>query len=126
VLRKDWYYTGDIGKMDKDGFFFVVGRSKDMIKVGGERISAKEIEEVILGINQVQEVAVIGVEDVYLGEAIKSFIVPVKDVILNADDIKKHCLKHLPLFKIPKEITFLTTLPKNKSGKVMKVLLKNM
>jgi acyl-CoA synthetase (AMP-forming)/AMP-acid ligase II len=125
VLKNGLYYTGDIGKMDKDGFLYVVGRKKDMIKVGGERISAKSVEEALLEMKEVNEVAVIGVEDELLGEAIKAYIVPMEGITLDAQKIQKFCKKKLPQFKIPKYIHFLTSLPKNKSGKVLKNNLKN-
>jgi acyl-CoA synthetase (AMP-forming)/AMP-acid ligase II len=124
VLRNGWYYTGDIGKKDEEGFFYVVGRTKDMIKVGGERVSSKEVEEAILELKQVHEVAVIGIADEYLGEAIKAFIVLSEKNSINKEIVIKHCQKKLPGYKIPKHIEFIDSLPKNKSGKVMKSELK--
>jgi long-chain acyl-CoA synthetase len=126
VLRNGWYYTGDIGKMDHEGFFYVVGRSKDMIKVGGERVSAKEVEETILELKQIHEVAVIGIEDTYLGEAIKAFVVPTKNLEISVDMIIKYCLKKLPGYKTPKHIQFVNYLPKNDSGKILKNKLKGL
>jgi len=120
VLKNGLYYTGDIGKMDDEGFLYVVGRTKDMIKVGGERISAKSVEEIILEMKEVHEVAVIGIEDELLGEAIKAFIVPTDGITLDAQDILKFCKKKLPQFKIPKFIEFIKSLPKNESGKILK------
>lgn len=125
VLRNGLYYTGDIGKMDNEGFLYVVGRTKDMIKVGGERVSTKSIEEDLLEIKEIQEVAVIGVEDELLGEAIKTFIVLTDETILTEQDILKFCKKKLPQFKIPKYIEFIDSLPKNASGKVLKEKLRN-
>ncbi len=120
VLREGLYYTGDLGKMDDEGFLFVVGRKKDMIKVGGERISAKSVEEAILELKQVHEVAVIGVEDELLGEAIKAFIVLTQNVDMDIHEVIKFCKKRLPQSKVPKYIEFIDRLPKNESGKVMK------
>jgi len=124
VLKNGLYYTGDIGKIDDEGFLYVVGRKKDMIKVGGERVSAKSVEESLLELNQVHEVAVIGVEDELLGEAIKAFIVLTDDEELNLQEVIKYCKKRLPQYKVPKYIEFIDSLPKNKSGKVMKNKLK--
>ena len=124
VLKNGLYYTGDLGRMDEDGFLYVVGRTKDMIKVGGERISAKEIEEKILEINEVHETAVIGVEDETLGEAIKAFIVPRDDAEVNIDLIKKSLLKKMPPIKLPKYYEIVSHLPKNESGKILKSKLK--
>lgn len=126
VLKNGIYYTGDLGKMDEDGFFYVVGRSKDMIKVGGERISAKEVEHAILEIDGVHEVAVVGIEDEILGETMKAFIVP-KNMNngLNREVVQSILRRKLPLYKIPKHFRFCEDLPKNKSGKILKTVLKN-
>jgi acyl-CoA synthetase (AMP-forming)/AMP-acid ligase II len=126
VLKNGLYYTGDIGTMDEEGFLYVVGRTKDMIKVGGERISAKSVEEIILEIKEVHEVAVIGVEDELLGEAVKAFVVISNDAILEEQQILKHCKSRLPQYKIPKYIEFIDSLPKNESGKVLKEQLRRM
>jgi len=125
VLKNGLYYTGDIGIVDDEGFLFVVGRTKDMIKVGGERISAKSVEEVILELKEVHEVAVIGVEDEILGEAIKAFIVFSDSVTLEEQEILKFCKKKLPQSKIPKYIEFIDSLVKNESGKILKEELRN-
>lgn len=123
ALRKGLYYTGDLGRMDAEGFLYVVGRKKDMIKVGGERVSAKEIEEAILEIEQVHEVAVIGIEDAILGEAIKAFIVPRANSALNREAVTGFLREKLPHYKNPKYIEICTELPKNESGKILKAVL---
>jgi long-chain acyl-CoA synthetase len=99
----------------------VVGRKKDMIKVGANRISPKEIEEKLLENPQIHEVAVVGVEDEILGEAIKTFIV-LQDSNngLGPKEILGYCKKRLPPFKVPKYIEIVESLPKNSSGKVLK------
>jgi long-chain acyl-CoA synthetase len=127
ALKNGLYYTGDLGRMDEDGFLYVVGRIKDMIKVGGERVSAKEIEEAILEIEEVHEVAVIGVEDQTLGEAAKAFVV-FKNENNGLDENKiREVLRHkLPIFKIPKYFEFRESLPKNESGKIQKTILKEL
>jgi acyl-CoA synthetase (AMP-forming)/AMP-acid ligase II len=124
AIKNGYYYTGDLGVMDEDGFLFVVGRKKDMIKVGGERISAKEIEEKILEINEIHEVAIIGVDDANLGEAIKAFIVPRDLDKTDLDNIKKQLFKKLPPIKQPKYWEIMKKLPKNESGKILKTKLK--
>lgn len=123
AIKNGCYYTGDLGQMDEDGFLFVVGRKKDMIKVGGERISAKEIEEKILEFNEVSETAVIGVEDETLGEAIKAFIVPRNKNTIKLEDLKKQFYKKLPPIKQPKYWEIIDELPKNESGKILKTKL---
>jgi len=125
ALRHGLYYTGDIGYVDDEGFIFVVGRSKDMIKVGANRISAKEIEEKLLEHPKIHEVAVIGVEDKILGEAIKAFVVPkTDDGEVTVKELLEFCKAHLSSFKIPKYIEFVDSLPKNPSGKILKTELK--
>ncbi|MCB9059513.1 MAG: acyl--CoA ligase [Calditrichae bacterium] len=126
VLKNGLYYTGDLGKMDTDGFLYVVGRTKDMIKVGGERISAKEIEEKILEINEIHETAVIGVEDETLGEAVKAFLVLRDNAEIDIMSVRKILSKKLPPVKQPKHYEIVEKLPKNESGKILKSKLKEM
>jgi long-chain acyl-CoA synthetase len=123
VLRNGIYHTGDLGRIDDEGFIYVVGRKKDIIKVKGFRVSAREIEEAILEMNEVHEVAVVGVEDPLLGEAIKAFVVPKDKSVFSIDLVKQHCAKKLPVYKRPSAIEIIENLPKNKSGKILKTLL---
>ncbi|MCK5075837.1 MAG: acyl--CoA ligase [Calditrichia bacterium] len=124
ILRNGLYWSGDLGKMDEEGFTFVVGRSKDMIKVGGERVSAKEIEEKLLEHNGIHEIAIIGVPDEMLGEAVKAYIVPINKGELTENDIKSFLKGKLQNIKIPKFIEFRDNLPKNESGKILKPKLR--
>jgi acyl-CoA synthetase (AMP-forming)/AMP-acid ligase II len=126
VMRHGLYYTGDLGRMDEEGFLYVVGRTKDMIKVGGERVSAKEIEEIILELKEVQEIAIIGVEDPVLGEAIKAFVIATPGNGVETERILNHCKKRLPPYKVPKFVEIVTELPKNESGKILKPVLREM
>jgi len=124
VLRNGLYWTGDIGEMDEEGFIYVVGRSKDMIKVGGNRVSAKEIEEALHEHPDVTEVAVIGIPDEVLGEAVKAFIV-LKNGKTEMNDVLSAFLKDkIALYKIPRFYEYRDFLPKNKSGKIQKLKLK--
>ena len=118
------YYTGDIGRMDEDGYIYVVGRIKDIIKVGGFRVSPKEIEEALLRIDEIHEVAVIGVDDPILGEAIKAFVVPGRGADLTREKIRDMLGTTLPLYKHPKHIEFVDSIPKNKSGKILRTELR--
>lgn len=124
VVRNGLYYTGDLGKTDEDGYIYVVGRTKDVIKVGGFRVGTKEIEDALLGINEIHEVAVVRVDDPILGEAIKAFIVPREGVDLSQEKIKKALKTILPLYKQPKHIEFIDSIPKNKSGKILRTELR--
>ena len=119
-------YTGDIGRVDSDGFIYLLDRERDFIKCMGHRVGAKEIEEIIAEIPQVVEVAVIGVPHDLYGEAVKAYIVPLDSKRLTDEDIKKHCLKTLPNYKVPQIVSFVRSIPKNEAGKVEKAKLKEM
>lgn len=126
VLRHGMYFTGDLGRQDEDGFFYVVGRTKDMIKVKGFRVGAKEIEEAILEMEEVHETAVVGVDDPILGEAILALIIPKEKGWQDDDKIRKYLQQKLPALKHPKYIEFRETFPKNPSGKILKMKLKEL
>lgn len=123
VLKNGYLYTGDIGTVDEDGYIYILSREKNIIKSGGNRISPKEVEDIILQIDGVVECAVVGVEDDILGEAVKAFIV-LKDYSLNSKSIIEHCKSKLPSYKVPKYVEILKDLPKNSSGKIMLKKLK--
>jgi len=126
AIRNGLYFTGDIGSMDEEGYLFIVGRKKDYIKLGGERISSREIEESILGIEPVRETAVIGVEDHLLGEVIKAYVVLREGITLSVKEFKLRLSKKLPTYKIPKFVEFINELPKNSVGKIDKEKLRAM
>ncbi len=125
VLRNGYYFTGDLGKMDEEGFIYVVGRSKDMIKVGANRVSGKEIEEKLLEIPEVFEVAAVGVPDEVLGEAIKVFVVLKQGENISEAEFLKKAQKVLPAYKMPKYVQFVGELPKSSAGKILKHKLKS-
>ena len=120
VFCNGYYLTGDLGKKDQDGYFYVVGRKNDFIKSKGYKVSAKAIEENIMEFDGVQEVAVTSIPDEELGEAIKAYIVPQKNVQLKQNEIRDFLREKLASYKIPKYILFVNSLPKNKSGKILK------
>ena len=122
VIRNGWLHTGDLAKRDEDGFFYLVGRSKEMIKVGGRRINPKEIEEVILRLPEVIDCSIDGVEDELLGEAIKAtiYINNIKDNKLTAKDIQAYCAEKLVSFKIPQYIEFKENINIASTGKKVK------
>ncbi len=125
VLIDSWLHTGDLAHFDEDGYIYIDGRSSDMIKTGGNRISPKEVEEVIQEISGVQEVAVIGIEDKLLGESIKAYVVPIPGSELNPKSLQLYCRKNLAQYKIPKSIEFVDALPKTSSGKVQRYMLRD-
>lgn len=124
VLRNGKLHTGDLAKQDADGYFWVVGRKKEIIKSGGNRVSAKEVEECLLANEIVLEASVVGVPDDILGEAIRAVIVLRSGMESSPKEMQGYCKKHLADFKIPKQIVFAAELPKYQSGKVNKPLLK--
>lgn len=123
VLKDGWLYTGDLAHTDSDGYLYIDGRSSDMIKSGANRISPKEIEEVIQELDSVLEVAVVGIPDEMLGEIIKAFVVPKSDQDRDKKVIQRHCKQNLAIYKIPKSIEFISELPKTASGKIQKYQL---
>ena len=118
-----WFKTGDIGSMYADGFFRIVDRKKDMIKVSGFNVFPNEIENVIAGHPKVLEVAAIGIPDSKSGECIKAFVVK-RDPSLTENELLQYCRENLTNYKIPKHISFKTELPKTNVGKILRRALK--
>lgn len=119
----NWFKTGDIGMMDTDGFFKIVDRKKDMIKVSGFNVFPNEIENVVAGHPKVLEVAAIGVPDEKSGEAIKLFVVK-RDQSLTEEELKKYLHENLTNYKVPKYVVFRPDLPKTNVGKILRRALK--
>lgn len=119
-------FTGDLFYQDDEGFLYFVGRKDDMIKTKGERVSPKEIENILCNLDGISEAAVIGIPDEILGQTIKVFIVKKDEIKLTKNDIFLYCSKNMESFMLPKEIVFLDTLPKSTNGKVDKKILKQM
>lgn len=124
ALKNGWLYTGDLARIDKDGFLYIIDRKKDIIKSGANRISPLEIENVVLQIPGVLECAAVGIEDSLLGETIHLFIV-VDGFSIEKKDIFLYCKKNLASYKLPKKIEFVSELPKTSSGKIKRQILKN-
>lgn len=110
-------YTGDLFRADAEGFLYFVGRKDDIIKTRGEKVSPKEVENVLHALPGVKEAVVIGVEDAVLGLAIKAIIVA-EDGSLTAQDVIRHCARHLEDFMVPKHVAFRAVLPKSDNGKI--------
>jgi len=124
VLRPEGLRTGDLARMDEDGFFFIVSRKSDMIKSGAHRISPKSIEDVLAEHEAVFESAAVGFPDRILGEGIALFVVPREGSGLGEIDVVKHCRKNLPRYKLPQRVIITGSLPKTSSGKVRRPLLR--
>jgi long-chain acyl-CoA synthetase len=124
VFTKDgWLLTGDIATIDEKGFVKIIERKKDMILVSGFNVYPNEIEDVIMRMNGVREVAVIAIADENSGEVPKAFIVK-KDIQLKAVDIIKYCREHLTPYKVPKYVEFCQELPKTNVGKILRRVLR--
>ncbi len=123
VKRKEGLWTGDMAKVDSDGFIYLISRKKEMIKSGANRISPLEIEDVVSRLPGVVECAAVGVPDEILGESIKLCVVK-NGVPLTNNDILLHCKQHLAPFKMPKEVAFVASLPKTSTGKIKRSELK--
>ncbi|SHG74291.1 fatty acid--CoA ligase family protein [Ornithinibacillus halophilus] len=124
ALREGWLYTGDMARMDDEGYFYIVDRKKDMIIVGGYNVYPREVEEVLYSHPEVAEVAVVGVPDSNTGEAVLSFVV-LKDKSVTEEDLVEFCKAHLAKYKVPSKIEFLDELPKNTTGKILRRQLRD-
>lgn len=122
-IKDGWFYSGDLAKVDEEGFYYIVGRKKEMIISGGENIYPLEIEQVINELPEVLEVAVVGIADPKWGEVPIAFITTNEGASIIEDDVKNYCLKNLAKYKVPKEVHFVKELPKNATGKIQKTIL---
>jgi long-chain acyl-CoA synthetase len=120
TLRDGWLYTGDIAKMDEDGYFYIVDRKKELIKPGGYQVWPREVEEVISSYPKVLEVGVAGVMDAYRGETVKAWVVLKAGESATEQEIRDYCKKNLAPFKVPTEVEFRKELPKTTVGKVLR------
>ena len=123
VLRNGWLYTGDIAKMDTDGFFFIVDRKKEMIIAGGYNIYPREVEEVLYEHEKIKEAACYGVPDEYRGETVKIAVVLKEGQTCTAEELTEYCKTKLAKYKVPKKIEFRNELPKSPIGKVLRRVL---
>ena len=123
VLRDGWLYTGDMARMDSDGFFYIEDRKKDMIKSGGENVYPREVEEVLCRHRKVKEAVVVGIPLGLRGELIKAYVVLMEGEQATAAELLDHCRKELAKFKVPKKLEFRSALPKTIVGKVLRRVL---
>ena len=113
-------YTGDFCRLDDEGYLYFVGRMDDIIKSRGEKVAPKEVENALTNVPGVKEVAVIGVPDEILGEAVKAFVVLEQGASFTEKDLQKEAQKRLETFMVPKYIAFVNELPKTTTGKIKK------
>lgn len=124
TLKNGWIYTGDIAKMDEDGYFYIVDRKKDMIIAGGFNIYPRDVEEVLFEHPKVQEAVVAGVPDPYRGETVKAFVVLKEGQAATEEEMISYCKSKLAAYKVPKKVEFRSELPKTAVGKVLRRFLR--
>ena len=120
TLRNGWLHTGDMGRVDEDGFLFIVERKKDLIIRGGFNIYPREVEDVLYAHPKIAEAAVVGVSDPLMGEEVRAWVAPKSGVDVAADEVIAFCQKRLAKFKCPREVRFVTALPKSPVGKILR------
>jgi len=120
ALKDGWFFTGDIGKFDDEGYLTIVDRKKDMIIAGGFNIYPVELDNVLFGHPKILEACVIGIPDPYRGETVKAFVVVKKGEALTDIEVMDYCRQHLAAYKIPKFVEFVEELPKSAVGKILR------
>jgi long-chain acyl-CoA synthetase len=125
AIKDGWLATGDMAKMDEDGYFYIMDRIKDLIIAGGFNIYPREVEEVLYEHPVVGEVVVIGVPDAYRGETVKAFIVLKPEMVVTSEELDAHCRERLASFKVPRIYEFRTELPKSTIGKILRRVLQD-
>jgi long-chain acyl-CoA synthetase len=124
AMRGDWLLTGDIGHRDADGYYFITDRKKDMLLVNGINVYPREVEEVIHQFPGVKETAVIGIPDARKGEQPLAYIAPADGVTLDEKALHQFLRQKLADYKVPKQIVFISALPRNATGKILKTVLR--
>ncbi|MGC1405019.1 MAG: AMP-binding protein, partial [Thermodesulfobacteriota bacterium] len=124
AFRDGWFHTGDLGKQDQEGFFYIVGRKIDMIISSGENIYAAEVERAIDSIPQVAEAAAVGMPDPTRGEVVAAFVVLKQGSVLTEEELRSVLHEKIAHYKIPKKVFFVRELPRNSAGKILKRELK--
>jgi long-chain acyl-CoA synthetase len=126
VLKDDWLYTGDIGKMDEDGYFYITDRKKDMIIYKGYNVYPRELEEAIFTHPAVEQCAVVGKPDVDVGEAPVAFVQLRQGAEATAEEVMQHTNPQVAAYKKIREVRFLDALPVSPAGKLLKRVLREM
>jgi len=120
ALRNGWLHTGDIARLDREGFLYIMDRKKDMIISGGENVYPREVEEVLYRHPAVLETAVIGIPDPYWVERVHAVVATKKGASTTAEELIAFCKKQIASYKAPKSVEFVDALPKNPAGKILK------
>lgn len=120
AMRGGWFHTGDLGKTDENGYLYIVGRKKDLIKRGGLNIYPREVEDVLQAHPAVAQAAVVGIPDEVMGEEVKAFVVLEQDESVEAEELIEYTRLRVAAYKYPRYIEFRAELPKDAAGKVIK------
>jgi len=126
AIRDGWLYTGDIGTMDAEGYFYIVDRKKDMVIAGGYNIYPREIDEVLFEHPKILEACAVGIPDPYRGETIKAFVVLKPGQTMTEEEVIKYCGEKLAKYKVPRIVEFIGSLPKSMVGKILRKELRAM
>jgi long-chain acyl-CoA synthetase len=119
-IRDGWFHTGDMGKVDEDGYFFIVDRKKELIIRGGYNVYPREIEEVLYEHPSIAEAAVVGIPHDDLGEEVGAAVVLKEGEDVSEDDLKEHVKEQVAAYKYPRKVWFSDDLPKGPTGKILK------
>ncbi|MFB0559190.1 MAG: AMP-binding protein [Dehalococcoidales bacterium] len=125
AIKDGWLYTGDIGRLDEDGYLFIVGRKKETIIMKGQNIYPGDIEDVLYTYPKVAEAAVVGIPDELRGEVVRAVISLKKGEATTEEEVKRFCRKHMADYKVPKQVIFMDSLPKTATGKIRKEALRD-
>lgn len=125
VLKDGWLFTGDIAKMDEEGYFYILDRKKDMIIASGYNVYPREIEEVLYQLEEIEEVLVVGVPDPYRGETVKAYVKLKPGQTISEEEIKQYGKENLAPYKAPKDVEIREDLPKSTVGKLLRRVLKD-
>jgi long-chain acyl-CoA synthetase len=120
AMRGGWFHTGDLARVDADGYYTIVDRKKDMVLVSGYNVYPIEVENVILRHPKVLDVAVVGVPDDYQGESVKAFVVLRAGETMLAKELTDYCRQHLAAYKVPRHVEIREDLPRSITGKLLK------
>ena len=120
ILRDGWLWTGDLAERDADGYLYHRGRAKEVLKIGGHRVSPIEIEQVLARHPDVREAAVFGVMDALMGEVAAAVVVPRSGASPSESDLLRFCRERLPAYEVPVRVVLAASLPRNESGKLLR------
>lgn len=126
AIKDGWLYTGDIGKIDEDGFLYIIDRKKDLIIASGYNIYPNEIDKVLFSHPKIENACTIGIPHDYRGETVKSFVILAQGETMSESEVTDFCAQYLAVYKVPKLVEFVTELPTSAVGKVLRKVLREM